>query len=231
MDLTDPYAKRTRPSTRAILTPDLSCTFDEWKYNESGTGLIPMVHNTHSVLAIDGCQGLAGNPERTMRACEMELGTAGKSAYEFPLAGRPYAGFVRGSVKLFYALHSSGDFRLYGVLGIGRSQANLIEIYPGAAWRILNSRQWPPKKTTICGIRVRLGLLIRYGLTFPALRPDTLPTHDELDAAVAAYIAYLFVNGQTMDFGEPPFEDIEDKVMREGFIVQPSERIGNVVSI
>ena len=47
------------------------------------------------------------------------------------------------------------------------------------------------------------------------------PTHDQLDAAVAAYIAYLFTVGKTTEYGQNPFEDSRFGILREGFIVQP----------
>jgi hypothetical protein len=47
------------------------------------------------------------------------------------------------------------------------------------------------------------------------------PTHDQLDAAIAAYTAYLFSIGKTTKHGENPFEDEKLGILREGLIVQP----------
>jgi hypothetical protein len=47
------------------------------------------------------------------------------------------------------------------------------------------------------------------------------PTHDQLDAAIAAYIAYLFTIGKTTEHGQCPFEDERFGYLREGLIVQP----------
>ena len=46
------------------------------------------------------------------------------------------------------------------------------------------------------------------------------PTHDQQDAAIAAYIAYLFTIGKTMECGQNPFEDERLGVLREGLIIQ-----------
>jgi hypothetical protein len=149
---------------------------------------------------------------------------AGKSPYGFPSSGRPFAGFVTGSVKLFHALYRSEVLRLYGAPGVKRAEANLIEVYPGAAWRVFAGGNHLPKKVSRAGRQARLDLLRKLGLTFPSRDTGMLPTHDELDAVVSAHIAHLFVNGKTTDYGEPPFEDAEHGVLREGFIVQPVAR-------
>lgn len=222
IDPTDPYAKHKRPCTRAVLTADLRCTFDEWAYNATGAMLVPpQVMNSSYIMAIDGPQGLSGSPERTMRVCERKLGAAGKSPYEFRPIGKLYAGFVRGSVKLFYSLHKSSEFRLYQIRNVDRRQINLIEVYPGAAWRVLS--QSLAKKTKLEGRMQRRNLLMERGLVLPLQYTiERPPSHDELDAAIAAYIAYLFYNGKTEDFGDKPYEDAGRGILREGIIVQPA---------
>lgn len=126
IDLPDPFAKHKRPCTRAILGSDLHCTFDEWEYDATGSAIVPpqVIHLPHT-MAIDGPQGLAGSSERGMRLCEQQLGTAGKSPYDSPPIGRPYAGFVRGSVKLLYSLYSSRNFHLHGMHETEQSDASL----------------------------------------------------------------------------------------------------------
>ena len=62
-----------------------------------------------------------------MRLCEQELGVAGKSPYDFRPIGQPYAGFVCGSVKLFYSLYRTRDFHLHGVQKAQKSKVNLID--------------------------------------------------------------------------------------------------------
>jgi hypothetical protein len=197
------------------------CNFSEWDNYETGAGMVPDGYtDPPCIVAIDGPQGLAGFPERTMRSCERLLGAAGKSTFSFPILGRPFAGFVRGSVELFYRLQLSKDCRLYGMPGVDRFQSILLEVYPGAAWKTLAGHALP-KKTSPGGRIERFKILKSLGLTFPQFVSGGLLSHDELDAGVAAYIAYLFSQNKTVDYGEPPFEDASGQVLREGFIVQP----------
>jgi hypothetical protein len=98
---------------------------------------------------------------------------------------------------------------------------NLIEVYPGAAWPVL-ARQRLKKKRLLEGRRARYGLMVRLGMTFAQRYSiDMPPTHDQLDAAVAAYLAYLFESRKTCDYGEKPFEDTNLRILREGLLVQP----------
>jgi len=222
IDLSDPFAKHERTCTRAILGAALYCTFDEWEYDLTGSTIVPpkVAHLPH-VVAIDGPQGLASSLEHRMRLCEQELGVAGKSPYDFPPIGQLYAGFIRGSVKLFYSLYKSGNFCLHGMRKTKKSEVNLIEVYPGSAWPVLTGHRLK-KKSLLEGRRARYDLMVRLGITFAQRYSIEMPpTHDQLDAAVAAYIAYLFKSGKTCDYGEKPFEDTSLGILREGLIIQP----------
>jgi len=172
---------------------------------------------------VDGPQGLAGAPGQSMRMCERELRTAGKCPYTFSPLGQPYAGFVRGSVELFYSLLQSGLFLLHGMSGPG--PFGLIEVYPGSAWPVLSGGEPLEKKALLRGRRRRQRLLLQRGLRFPSdYGADRPPTHDQLDAALAAYIGFLFWQGRTVSCGAGPAEDLGAGVLREGFIVQPLGR-------
>ena len=221
IDLSDPFAKRKRPCTRATIGSNLNCIFDEWEYDLTGNQIVPdKILPIQFVLAIDGPQGLASNPEYTMRLGERGLGTAGKSPYAFRPIGQPYAGFVQGSVKLFYSLNKSQRFQLYGLKN-EKVDTNLIEVYPGAAWLVISGHRLQ-KKRLLAGRQSRYELLMRIGIKFsPKYTIEVPPTHDQLDAAIAAYIAYLFSIGKTMECGQNPFEDERLGVLREGLIVQP----------
>ena len=221
IDLSDPFAKRKRPCTRATIGTNLDCIFDDWEYDQNGNQIVPDgIPSTQFVLAIDGPQGLAGNPECAMRLCERELGTAGKSPYSFPPIGKPYAGFVQGSVKLFYSLSKSHQFRLYE-LKKDKLDTNLIEVYPGASWPVIAGHRLP-KKRLLAGRRSRYEALLKNGIKFaPEYTTEVPPTHDQLDAAIAAYTAYLFTIGKTTAYGQSPFEDGRLHILREGLIVQP----------
>ena len=202
VDLADPFARRKRPCTRATIGMNLNCIFDEWEYNPTGNQIISdKIQPMRFVLAIDGPQGLAKNQECTMRLSERELGAAGKSPYVFRPIGQPYAGFVQGSVKLFYSLHKSQRFQLYG-LENKKINANLIEVYPGSAWPVIAGHGLK-KKRLLAGRQSRYELLMKVGVKFsPNYTIEVPPTHDQLDAALAAYIAYLFAIGKTSEHGQ-----------------------------
>lgn len=222
IDLSDPLAKRKRPCTRATIGTNLNCIFDEWEYDLTGNQIVPdKIPPIQFVLAIDGPQGLAGNPECTMRLGERKLGTAGKSPYVFHPIGQPYAGFVQGSVKLFYSLSKSQRFQLYGLKN-DKIDTNLIEVYPGAAWPVIAGHRLQ-KKRLLAGRQSRYEVLLKIGIKFsPKYTAEVPPTHDQLDAAIAAYIAYLFPIRKIMAHGQNPFEDESLGILREGLIVQPA---------
>lgn len=220
IDLTDPYAKHKRACARAILGADLHCIFDEWEYSQTGSAMVPsQLERSTYIVAIDGPQGLAKLPEAKMRICERQLHVAGKSPFIFRPLGQPYAGFILGSVELFYSLYRSAAFQIYGIYT--KLEANIIEVYPGAIWPVLAGQLLKNKKL-LEGRKARYDLLIKLGLSFhQQYSAEKPPNHDQLDAAVAAYIAYLFKCGKTRDYGEKSFEDSSLKILREGIIVQP----------
>ncbi len=208
IDLTDPYAKQVRPVTRAAMTETLDVSFSEWVYNKVGAGMVPRLDEV--IVAIDGPQGLA-KKGATMRQCERLLGTPGKTADHLPQGG-PFAGFIRGSVELFGELNQ----RMRLVDHPGDTSGSLLEVYPGAGWATLSpEHEQLPKKTTLAGRQRRKETLETVGLRLPS----GLPSHDELDAALAAYVAFCFRGGRADCVGMPPFTD--DGVLREGFIIQP----------
>ena len=221
LDPTDPFAKEPRACTLAILDSSFQCTFTDWNYSLAGEGLLPSAaKGKQFILAIDGPQGLAGKAGARMRDCERALSTPGKSPYDFPERHVPFAGFIQGSVKLFHNLYEdSSRFRIAAVRGNAAENANLIEIYPGKAWPILNGGKPLKKKSSPLGLQERHRLLVARGIIFP---PKFRFTHDHLDAALCAWIAYLFSRQQVQLIGEPPNEDQEAHVLREGYIVQPN---------
>ena len=107
---------------------------------------------------------------------------------------------------------------------VEQTNVNLIEVYPGSAWPILAGTYLENKRLT-SGRQSRYNLLSNNGLVFgPQFNIGKQPpTHDELDAAAAAYIAYLFHHGKTCKYGENPYEDISIRTIREGFIIQPCQ--------
>jgi NAD(P) transhydrogenase len=213
VDLTDPFAHEKRPVTLALMDRWRRVHFTTWSYEPSGERMIPESALADGfVVAIDGPQGLAAKG-RTMRESERLLRAAGKSGEVFAKAGAPYAGFIRGSVELFGALRKSG----LGLLGDAPWETtSLLEVYPGHAWPKWAGRR-PPKKTLPAGRRARYDILREHGLELP-VSSDAV-THDQLDAAAAALLAYLWATGNGREFGEPPVWDAEAGCLREGFIV------------
>jgi hypothetical protein len=220
LDLADSNARSKRPADVAVLDPTLHCTFDQWNYREDGSGIIPgRVIGRSYVLAVDGPQGLAGDRDAIMRDSERVVNAPGHTPYELPTDNRPYTGFIKGSVKLFYRLVTSGSrFRLLGMEGVSPADANLIEVFPGGAWKVVAGRPLPTKRQ-LEGRQVRFELLKSMGITFDS---DDLPTTDQLDAAIAAWVAYCFDQGEAQLEGRPPVLDADAGAVREGYVVQPA---------
>jgi predicted nuclease with RNAse H fold len=222
LDMVDGCRPSPRKVDLAFLDRSLVCAFEQWDFDSSGKGLVPgQLGPPGFLLAIDGPQGLAASPGQKMRECEREGGLPGKSSYDFPPPNMPYAGFVASSVRLFAALWWSRTFRLHGFQAESTHQATLIEVYPGKAWVDLARPIHMPlteKKDRLEGRRQRQRLLEASGVRLPS---GGLPTHDQLDAALAALIAVLFAEGKTTQQGAPPFWDDSKQVLREGFIIYP----------
>jgi predicted nuclease with RNAse H fold len=218
LDLTDPSARKPRPCDVAILDSSLRCTFSTWDYDDRGASIVPVsVLGRSFILAINGPQGLAKAKDATARQCERELNTQVKTPYALPAKFSP--GFVEGSVKLFHRLVTTGGrFRLLGMDGVSSKDVNLLEVYPGSAWKVLSSKRLPAK-TKEEGKQARRVLLEELGIQF--LYSDPL-NHDQLDAVIAAWTAYCFDRGLTASEGIPPKLDGPGSVLREGFIVQPA---------
>jgi hypothetical protein len=219
LDLTDPYAGKKRPCDVAVLGPELDCTFAKWNYQEDGAGIIPgRALGRSFIMAVDGPQGLAGAPDATVRESERLVNAPGRTPYNLPEPGPPYAGFIKGSVLLFYRLVTSGSrFRLLGLDDVPASDANLLEVYPGGAWKIVSDQPLPPKRT-VDGRSARVDVLKSLGITFAS---DDLPTDDQLDAALAAWTAFSFDQGRAKIEGLSPEMDHDAGAVREGFVVHP----------
>jgi NAD(P) transhydrogenase len=213
VDLTDPFAREKRPVTVALMDRWRRIHFVTWTWDPGGEKLIPEeVAADGFVLAIDGPQGLAAKG-RKMRQAERLLRAAGKSGERFARAGTPYAGFIRGSVEVFAALRNAG----LGLLGESAWETTaLLEVYPGDVWPKWAGRRLP-KKSLPSGRRARWDLLRGHGLELP-VGCDAI-THDQLDAAAAAFTAYLWATGKAKEFGEPPVWDPKSGCLREGLIV------------
>ena len=222
LDLTDPSAAKQRPCDVAVLDPDLKCTFSTWTYREDGSSIVPnKALGKAFILAIDGPQGLAGDRDAYMRQSERLVNAPGRTPYDFPNDGRPYSGLITGSVKLFHQLATSGSrFRLLGMDDAPPAEANLLEVFPGRAFRDAAGTALPAKRT-LEGRKARFELLKSLDIKF---HDDKLPTSDQLDAAMAAWVGSCFDRGETRAEGQAPELDEQAGVIREGYIVCPDFR-------
>ena len=120
--------------------------------------------------------------------------------------------------------YRSGGFHLHGMQGVKEADANLIEVYPGSALPVLAGCRLR-KKNTLDGREDCYDSLAEHGLAFAqSYSIEKPPTHDQLDATIAAYIGYLFKSGNSLDYGKRPVEDTELTVLQEGLIVQPVKK-------
>ena len=221
LDLSDPTAAQQRPCDYAVLDTELVCTFGQWDYREDASHIIPdRAIGRSFILAIDGPQGLAGSPDAAMRASERRVNAPGRTPYTLPADGKPYSGLIIGSVRLFQRLVESGSrFRLLGLDGTPASNATLIEVFPGGAWKVISNGTKLPKKRTLEGRQARTEMLTTLGVQLPS--EDSF-TDDQLDAAIAAWTAYKLWLGEAVIEGEGPRWDADAGVIREGYVVQPA---------
>ncbi|MBM3939865.1 MAG: DUF429 domain-containing protein [SAR202 cluster bacterium] len=226
LDLSDPYAASPRPCDVAMLSQGLECSFTTWDFQEDGTGIIPEAAIGRSfILAIDGPQGLAGADGAVSRESERLVAAPGRTGYRLPEPGKPYNGLIMGSVRLFQNLVAlSPRFRLIGMEGIDDAVANLLEAFPGGAWRVAGGVGLPAKRT-LEGRRARLDLVRQLDIRLPA-EPE-LPSADQFDALMAAWTAWCFGNGLASKKGLPPTRDPETGIIREGYVVLPAPELAD----
>jgi hypothetical protein len=220
LDLTSAFSKRPRRIDVAVIDGDLRkpVRFGQasWPHPDNviqrdGDALEAMIREVVAraapsaegrvqVWAIDGPQALA-RAGAAVRHCEALLRTPGRTPSSLPTAAStaPFHGYIRSSVDLFAALR-------------GRT-ARLIEVFPGAEWAVLAGRALPRKSSPV-GKAIRRSLLERAGMSgLPAV-----PTADQNDAAVAAYVAWCSVNEPSALslVGDDEFHDAGEQ--REGKI-------------
>ncbi len=239
IDLTSAFSASPRPIDIAVLDEGLNARFLSvpWPRAEAVIGRdpsfltqmllaqVPDGPSERVVVAIDGPQGLAavGN---TMRACERILGTPGRTPSTLPPAeetGAPFQGYIRSSIDLFAGLlRAAPPWPLAGMTGVGNIEAGLWEVFPGAEWVVLAKRQLP-SKTTAAGRQARRNLFEALHIVFPAL---DLPTADQNDALVGAYLAWCVHNRlpSVELVGVAPFT--ADGEIREGFILHAGTTLG-----
>jgi hypothetical protein len=193
-DLSDPFSRRPRPVDVAVVEARGRVRFDERRWppldrsgkldEEALAAAFPVA--AEEVVVVDGPQALA-RPGALVRESERLLRAPGRTPDVLPVPGKPFCGFVRGSVLLFAALRSLGRLTLLDVDVAEVGHARLFEAFPGATWRRLSGGKLG-KKDSPEGRAQRRELLEAAGLTFP---PGVLPTHDQLDAALCAWLGWL----------------------------------------
>jgi predicted nuclease with RNAse H fold len=194
-DLTDPYSRACRPVDIAEVDTRGRVRFSEVRWPAApsrGGDFDPVVLaaaftvGAEDVLVVDGPQALA-RPGAQVREAERLLRAPGRTPDVLPVPGRPFCGFVRGSVLLFAGLRARGGLPMLDVDTASMSEARLFEAFPGATWRVLAVEKLGAKASRE-GRERRRAVLEENGLRFPE---GALPTHDQLDAALCAWLGWL----------------------------------------
>ena len=224
IDLTDPFSRACRANDIALVTAPGTATFDllPWQlggslhFAELAAEISRRFPRQEHFLVIDGPQALA-TPGNCRRHCEALTRTPARTPDLLPeLDGKPFAGYVRGSVLLWRELINAGWEVAEELDQI--QPGRMAEAFPGDAWRRLSPHRLPSKGTAP-GRVARLALLQQLGLTLPA---DPLPTHDQLDAALCAALGYWsFQGGRAVRFVGEPLRG-ESQGLREGYILSPA---------
>ena len=148
------------------------------------------------VVAIDAPEAPSTTPHaqcaelapkfRAARCAEIELGRSHGSWVSWVApAGPPFPAWMEAGFAAYHTL----------------DHAELLEVYPYAAFRELAGGRPPPKKRTTIGRWERVRLLSRAGIRGDALAAP--PSHDRLDALVAALVALerFYGRGQRVTCG------------------------------
>ena len=193
-DLSDPFARHPRAVDVAAVDEDGWVSFERWAWPVPGAAhelnpealLWAFPVGSTDVVVVDGPQALA-RPGARVREAERLLRVPGRTPDVLPVPGPPFCGFVRGGVMLFAALHRRGGLEMLDLESPEVEGARLLEAFPGATWKRLGVTTLR-KKHTPEGRAARRALLEAQGLRFAEAG---LPTHDELDAALCAWLGWL----------------------------------------
>lgn len=172
-----------------------------------------------TIIAVDGPAAWKAPDNGLLhsRVCERQLNTQAKTG--LPGFAKPASAlrFVSFAVEFFDALAAQGWPRSAQAADKPIELPLTIEVWPTAAWRALGLRPLPSKAATrptdVADWLRQLQTVFPMQLTEP-------PTHDELQAVVAALVGEALARGradQVAFYGQPPF--ILDGAWREGYIV------------
>ncbi|MBJ28100.1 MAG: hypothetical protein CL776_04820 [Chloroflexi bacterium] len=203
----------------ATLDNQLRCHFSTWDLREDGLGILPnSALGKPFLLAIAGPQGLAAEVNSVARECEQKTHSSLKTPYSVDGLNTTEATLCKSSIALYHNLVSSGArFRLLGLNDTSVGESNLIEVCPEIAWRS-TARAPLAARNSLEGRRMRAEVLQNAGVDFIS---GPLITEAQLDSAICAWTALCLDKGKVHLIGKAPFEIPEQKVFREGFMIQP----------
>jgi hypothetical protein len=173
------------------------------------------------IILIDGPQGWKdpANGLEHSRVCERLLFTQGKTGLPGSVKPASWTYMAQFSIELFDALDVLGFPRVEDLEQLRPGKKLALESFPTSAWRTLNLKPLPGKKKD-SGIDVQTALASLVQLV--PIRIGTQPTHDELQALIAALAGLPLLGFDSIEFslfGNKPVRI--GGTWREGFIVNP----------
>jgi predicted nuclease with RNAse H fold len=140
-----------------------------------------------------------------------------------------YRGLIQNGIDIFWWAYESGRYTIPGlekrgpILGETYPSFVLKQQFPGLYKKVKERLKEEKKKkaNSLSYSQVIWEALLANGFTCPGV---LLPTADQVDAALAAFTALIYLNnGQPahMHYGEAPTVDKKAHVLREGFLVAP----------
>jgi predicted nuclease with RNAse H fold len=178
-----------------------------------------------SCYAVDAPQGLPESGSKNRR-CDREAGTPTNKlpASRKELEGQVlFKGLIEMGIETFWSLSSRPDIIIHGIGGGKDCGIVVIETYPRKTAKMLGLAPLPSKKKDpIRYIHHVWGFLKSAGYGCPSV---LTPAVDQVDAMLCAIAAQAFMAGSPCwkAMGSAPFIYPGDNVLREGFIVCPSE--------
>lgn len=176
------------------------------------------------VYALDLPQGLARRGEKR-RTADAAAGTPTRvlPGTRAELNGwKLYKGLIEAGVESFWSIHSSGVAHVAGLRAPSSDQALVVETYP----RYIIRRMWPdlkiPSKRKTPEEYTRQVWTRLEAAGFTSVHPPTQPDHvDAMLCAIAARACEESDGLPEGTVGAPPYIDLTDNLIREGYIVAP----------
>ena len=177
-----------------------------------------------SILMLDGPQGWK-DPDNGLphqRVCEKHLNTQAKTGTVGKVKPANFKSFVCFAIDVFGVLHKTGQVLLVKQPKIAMPAKGilLIETYPYSAWRSLNIRPLPRKRS--CAPERTAQNVHELQRRFHLPETKT-PTHDEVSALVGGLAGAAIAAGNSSGYiasGVPP-KLMPQGYLLEGYIVNP----------